>query len=54
MKFTDKCILAVVALSDCQKVNCSKNTPVGSLYAEKIAEVVLLYAFTMAFPKSPF
>ena len=30
------------------------NAPVGSLDAEKIAEVVLLYAFTMAFPISPY
>ena len=30
------------------------NTPVGSLDAEKIAESVLLYAFTMAFPASPY
>ena len=31
----------------------SKNTPVGQLDAEKIAEAVLLYVFTMAFPTSP-
>ena len=31
----------------------SKNTPSGKMYAVKIAEAVLLYAFTMVFPTSP-
>ena len=32
----------------------SKNTPIGQLDAEKIAEATLLYVFTMAFPTLPF
>ena len=31
----------------------SKNTPVGPLDTEKIAEAVLLYVFTLPFPTSP-
>ena len=40
-------ILAVLALSDCQEV-------LAALDADKIAEAVLLYVFTMAFLMSPF
>ena len=55
MTFTDRCILAVVALSDCQEVMVySKNIHIGSLDAEKIADSGLLYVFTMAFSTSPF
>ena len=31
----------------------SKNTPIGPLDAEKIAEAVFLFVFTMAFPMLP-
>ena len=55
MKSTDRCILAVVALSDCQEVIAVIAViPVGPLDAEKIAVAALLYVFTMAFPTSPF
>ena len=47
MKFTDRGILAVVSLSDCQL--WQQEFTVGPLDAEKIAEIVLLYVFTMAF-----
>ena len=32
----------------------SKETPIGALPAEKIAETVLLYVFRIAFPESLF
>ena len=45
-KFTSRCILAVVALSDCQKV-------MAAIGCWQISEEVLLYVFTMEFPTSP-
>ena len=53
MQFTDRGIFAAVALSDSESYG-SKNTPVGSLGAEKISEAVLLYVYTLVFPASPF
>ena len=32
----------------------SKVTPISALYAEKIAEAVLLYVFIITFPVSPY
>ena len=46
MTFTDMYILAVLALSDCQEV-------MEARIHLKIADAVLLYVFTMAFPTSP-
>ena len=54
MKSTDRCILALVALSDCQDVMAAQIHILAYWMSKKIAKAVLLQLFTMAFSTPPF
>ena len=52
MQQTIKCLLTVAALNDSHKAMTVSWLPSGPLQAEKIAELVLLYVFSIAFTAS--